>query len=109
MALVVDRAARVTEQAVRARAEANALAVLSHRLLHSGESQAQLLDQACEVFGMTGAAVLRGEPDGTVDGRGHQRRRRRARWPTPTPTVEVTPTSAWPSAVTPCRRPTGAC
>jgi two-component system sensor histidine kinase KdpD len=66
VALVVDRAARVTELAVRARAEANALAVLSHRLLHSGESQTQLLDQACEVFGMAGAAVLRREADGTV-------------------------------------------
>jgi two-component system sensor histidine kinase KdpD len=59
VATVVDRAARTTEQAGKARAEANALAVLSHSLLHSGESPTQLLAQACEVFGMTGAAVLR--------------------------------------------------
>jgi two-component system sensor histidine kinase KdpD len=65
VATVVDRAARRTEQAIRARAEANALAVLSHSLLHSGETQTQVLAQACEVFGMTGAAVFRSEPDGT--------------------------------------------
>ncbi|MET0693753.1 MAG: DUF4118 domain-containing protein [Propionibacteriaceae bacterium] len=67
VALVVDRAARTTEQAIRARAEANALAVLSHSLLHSGEGQVELLAQACEVFGMNGAAVLRTAPDGTVE------------------------------------------
>jgi two-component system sensor histidine kinase KdpD len=66
VATVVDRAARTTQQAVRARAEANALAVLSHSLLHSGEGPTQLLAQACEVFGMTGAAVLRAETDGSV-------------------------------------------
>ncbi len=65
VATVVDRAARRTEQASRARAEANALAVLSHSLLHSGETEAQVLAQACEVFGMTGAAVFRIEPDGS--------------------------------------------
>ncbi len=66
VALVVDRAARTTQQAIRARAEANALAVLSHSLLHSGGSQSQLLAQACEVFAMTGAAVLRSGSGGTV-------------------------------------------
>ncbi len=66
VALVVDRSARTTQQAIRARAEANALAVLSHSLLHSGESQTQLLAQACQVFAMAGAAVLRTEADGSV-------------------------------------------
>jgi two-component system sensor histidine kinase KdpD len=66
VALVVDRAARTTQQAVRARAEANALAVLSHSLLHSGDNQTQLLAQACEVFTMSGAAVLRTDADGVV-------------------------------------------
>ena len=36
VATVVDRSARRTAEAVRARAEANALAVLAHSLLHSG-------------------------------------------------------------------------
>ena len=66
VASVVDGAARRAEQAARARAEASALAVLSHSLLHSGESQTQLLAQACEVFGMDGAAVLHQAPDGAV-------------------------------------------
>jgi two-component system sensor histidine kinase KdpD len=66
VATVVDRAARTTERAVKARAEANALAVLSHSLLHSGQSPTQLLAQSCEVFGMTGAAVLRLEPGGEI-------------------------------------------
>lgn len=66
VATVVDRAARTTAQAVRTRAEANALAVLSHSLLHSGESPTQLLARACEVFGMSGAAVLRTNVDGTI-------------------------------------------
>jgi two-component system sensor histidine kinase KdpD len=66
VASVVDRAARMTQRAVRARAEANALSVLSHSLLHLGESPSHLLAQACEVFGMTGGAVLRAEPDGSV-------------------------------------------
>lgn len=58
VASVVDRAARRTTEAVRARAEANALAVLSHTLLHTGDDQVELLDKVCEVFGMSGAAVL---------------------------------------------------
>ncbi|HEY5821291.1 MAG TPA: DUF4118 domain-containing protein [Propionibacteriaceae bacterium] len=66
VATVVDRAARTTTQAIRSRAEANALAVLSHSLLHSGENPGQVLAQACEVFGMTGAAVLKTDPDGVV-------------------------------------------
>ena len=64
VALVVDAAARSTEQARRARTEANALAVLAHSLLHVGDSPAAVLEQASSVFGMAGAAVLRTEPDG---------------------------------------------
>ena len=59
VASVVDRAARRTTEAVRARTEANALAVLSHTLLHTGDDQVELLQTVCEVFGMTGAVVLR--------------------------------------------------
>ncbi|SDT08663.1 two-component system, OmpR family, sensor histidine kinase KdpD [Friedmanniella luteola] len=66
VASVVDRAARRTEQATRARAEANALAVLSHALLHTGDDQEQLLGRVAEVFGMSGAAVLRRTADGCV-------------------------------------------
>jgi two-component system sensor histidine kinase KdpD len=66
VASVVDRAARRTAQATRARTEANALAVLSHTLLHTGDDQAQLLNRVCEVFGMTGAAVQRRDGDEIV-------------------------------------------
>ena len=59
VATVVNRAARRSEQAIRARTEANALAVLSHNLLQAGDRPVELLQQACEVFDMTGAAVLR--------------------------------------------------
>ena len=63
VATVVDRAARRTEQAVKARSEANALAVLSHNLLRVGDDPDDLLREACAVFDMTGAAVLRTSPD----------------------------------------------
>lgn len=66
VASVVDLAARRTLQAVQARTEANALAVLSHSLLHTGEDADSLLTRACEVFGMEGAAVLRAAGDGQV-------------------------------------------
>ncbi len=59
VASVVDLAGRRTEEATRARSEANALAVLSHRLMHTGGDQVELLQQACEVFGMTGASLIR--------------------------------------------------
>ncbi|WP_152364058.1 DUF4118 domain-containing protein [Microlunatus speluncae] len=65
VASVVDLAGRRTEEATRARSEANALAVLSHRLLHTGGDQDQLLLQACEVFGMNGASLIR--HDGATD------------------------------------------
>ena len=51
-------AARRTAQAQNARAEADALAVLSHRLIHAGDDFPELLASACELFGMRGAAVL---------------------------------------------------
>ena len=40
--------------------------MLAHRLLHSADDPTALLAQACEVFGMSGAAVLRRGPDGAV-------------------------------------------
>ena len=58
VATVVDRSARRTAEAVRARAEANALAVLAHSLLHSGDDPVELLRQAGEVLGMSGAALV---------------------------------------------------
>ena len=58
VASVVDLAARRTAQAEKARAEADALAVLSHSLIHAGDDFAELLASACELFGMRGAAIL---------------------------------------------------
>lgn len=54
---VVDLAARRTAQAEKARAEADALTVLSHSLLHAGDMRT-LLASACELFGMRGAAII---------------------------------------------------
>ncbi|MDN5854853.1 MAG: DUF4118 domain-containing protein, partial [Actinomycetia bacterium] len=59
VASVVDLAARRTTQARKAAAEADALAVLAHSLLHAGEDLDRLLAQARSVFGMRGAAILR--------------------------------------------------
>ncbi|MGH1564132.1 DUF4118 domain-containing protein [Mumia sp. DW29H23] len=58
VASVVDLAAGRAAQARRASSEADALAVLSHSLLRAGESLPAVLTQACEVFSMTGAAIL---------------------------------------------------
>ncbi len=66
VASVVDRSARRTAEAVRARAEANALAVLAHSLLHSGDDPVELLRQAGEVLGMSGAALVQGTTGRTV-------------------------------------------
>ena len=66
VATVVDRSARRTAEAVRARAEANALAVLAHSLLHSGDDPVELLRQAGEVLGMSGAALVEGSTGRTV-------------------------------------------
>ncbi|MRK03175.1 DUF4118 domain-containing protein [Aeromicrobium sp. S22] len=59
---VVGLAARRTAEADRSSAEAEALTVLSHSLLHAGDEQS-LLAGACELFGMRGAAIVR-----TADG-----------------------------------------
>ncbi|MET0929940.1 MAG: ATP-binding protein, partial [Aeromicrobium sp.] len=64
VASVVDRAARNTVLARRARAESDALTVLSHSLLHAGDDVETLLASACELFGARGAAVF-----ADVDGR----------------------------------------
>ena len=66
VATVVDRSARLTAEAVRARAEANPLSVLAHSLLHSGDDPAELLRQAGEVLGMSGAALVEGSTGRTV-------------------------------------------
>ncbi|MGZ5421707.1 MAG: ATP-binding protein [Aeromicrobium sp.] len=58
VASVVDLAARRTAQAEKARAEADALTVLSHSLIHAGDDFPELLASACELFGMRGAAIL---------------------------------------------------
>ncbi|WP_328596568.1 ATP-binding protein [Aeromicrobium yanjiei] len=64
VASVVDRAARNTVLARKARAESDALTVLAHSLLHAGDDVETLLASACELFGARGAAVF-----GAVDGR----------------------------------------
>ncbi|UUW90224.1 sensor histidine kinase [Pimelobacter simplex] len=56
---VVDIAARRTAQAAKARAEADALTVLSHSLLNASDDLAGLLSSACELFSARGAAVIR--------------------------------------------------
>lgn len=61
VASVVDLAARRTAQAEKARAEADALAVLSHSLIHAGDDFPELLASACELFGMRGAVILAGQ------------------------------------------------
>ena len=67
VATVVDLSARRTTQARKARAEADALTVLSHSLFNSSDDLQGLLTSACELFGASGAAVLRtgqqGEPE----------------------------------------------
>ncbi|WP_432476114.1 DUF4118 domain-containing protein [Nocardioides sp. GXQ0305] len=67
VATVVDRAARVTDRARKARAEADALTVLSHSLLNTSDDLAGLLGSASELFGATGAAIVRRLPDGTEE------------------------------------------
>ncbi|MCW2800905.1 MAG: histidine kinase [Aeromicrobium sp.] len=58
---VVDLAARRTAQAEKASAEADALTVLSHSLLHAGDDFPALLASACELFGMRGATIFTGD------------------------------------------------
>lgn len=66
VASVVDRAARLTTQARRARAEADALTVLSHSLFTSTDDLAGLLSSATALLGATGASVTRDDADGTT-------------------------------------------
>jgi two-component system sensor histidine kinase KdpD len=64
---VVDRAARIADQARKARAEADALTVLSHSLLNASNDLAGLLGSASELFGASGAAILRRGADGSEE------------------------------------------
>ena len=66
VASVVDTSGRRTEEAIRARTEANALAVLAHSIVHGSDDPADLLARAGTVFGMTGAALVR--TDGETPG-----------------------------------------
>jgi two-component system sensor histidine kinase KdpD len=67
VATVVDDAARRTQQARKARAEADALTVLAHSLLTASDDMTGLLSSACELLGATGAAVFRDRDDGTQE------------------------------------------
>jgi two-component system sensor histidine kinase KdpD len=67
VASVVDRASRLTDQARKARAEADALTVLSDSLLNSSDDLAGLLGSASQLFGANGAAILRRGPDGSEE------------------------------------------
>ncbi|WP_185995396.1 ATP-binding protein [Nocardioides campestrisoli] len=62
VATVVDGAARRTAQAVRARAEADALTALAHDLLNASDDVPGLLASAGEVLGASGAALVRRAP-----------------------------------------------
>jgi two-component system sensor histidine kinase KdpD len=64
VATVVDTAARRTAQAMRARAEADALTVLADSMLNVGDDVAGLLESACETFSAEGAAIVRRDDEG---------------------------------------------
>ncbi|MGW4585603.1 ATP-binding protein [Janibacter hoylei] len=59
VATVVDTAARRTAQAAKARAEADALTLLSHSLLNASDDTEGLLASACALFNAHGAAIIR--------------------------------------------------
>jgi two-component system sensor histidine kinase KdpD len=61
VAAVVDRSAARAQEAARRRAEAQVLASLSAGVLRRSDGVRALLDQACETFGMTGAALFETE------------------------------------------------
>lgn len=63
VASVVHRSARRTQEAVQARTEANALAVLAHSLLRSGDDPAELLRQTGLALGAAGVALVRSDAD----------------------------------------------
>ena len=72
VASIVDRSAARAQEAERRRAEANVLASLSVGVLRREDGVRALLDQACETFGMTGAALVEssgrhGETDRIVE------------------------------------------
>ncbi len=58
VATIVDRSAARAVEAARRRAEANVLASLSAGVLRRRDGVRALLDQACETFGMNGAALF---------------------------------------------------
>jgi two-component system sensor histidine kinase KdpD len=58
VATVVDRSVARADEATRRGAEANVLASLSAGVLRREDGVRALLDQACETFGMTGAALF---------------------------------------------------
>lgn len=62
VAFVVDRSARRADRALRAQAEAAALAELSHTLLGSTDQLGLLLERSLEMFGAEAAALVR-RPD----------------------------------------------
>jgi len=64
VAAVVDAAARRSVLALRARREADALAMLNRALLRAGHGVDALLALACEMFGAGSASLLRGGPGG---------------------------------------------
>jgi len=65
VATVVDRAARTTAQARRARAEADTLVALSRGLIQAGSSPETLLPEICHTLNLKAAALSRTDPDGT--------------------------------------------
>lgn len=65
VASVVDRAARLIDQAGTARREADALTLLSQSLLTTSDDLPSLLESACEFFGADAAAIIRREDDGS--------------------------------------------
>ena len=71
VAMVVNLAARTTQQAKIARAEADTLAALATRLVRAGNSQESLLPEVCRTLGLQGAAIVRLTADGqaAVDAR----------------------------------------
>jgi two-component system sensor histidine kinase KdpD len=63
VSLTVDRAARRTREAVRARAEAEALSTLAGSVVRGSRVLPALLDQLREMYGFTGVTLLERRPD----------------------------------------------
>ena len=62
VATIVDRSTARAQEAARRAAEGNVLASLSAGVLRREDGVRALLDQACETFGMTGAALVETSP-----------------------------------------------